>query len=402
VKRIPYGHQAIDGKDMRAVTDVLKSDWITQGPRVEEFETALCRYTGARYAVAASSGTAGLHLACMAAGIGHGEEVITSPITFAASANCALYCGGKTVFADVEEDTVNISPERIEEKISARTKAVIPVHFAGHPARISAIYRMAKRKNLTVIEDACHALGALYRGGPLVRRGGDRKKGERGWIKVGACEHSDMAVFSFHPVKSITTGEGGAVLTNNRVLYNRLRLLRNHGITKDRRDFSNPVSMLRESGPWYYEQKALGYNFRITDLQCALGISQLKKIGSFMKRRREITARYDKVFSGLGGLRLPAEDKDVRSSRHIYYIRLANPDLRKGVFESLHKRGIIAQVHYIPVHLQPYYRKRFGYREGDCPVAEDYYRRTLTLPIYPGMRKRDVDYVIKVVKEIFQ
>jgi len=314
---IPYGRQFIDDEDIQEVIKTLKSDFITQGPKIKEFESALCEYTEAKYAVAVSNGTAALHISCLAAGIRHNHEVITSPITFVASANCILYCGGKPVFADVQEDTINIDPEEIERKITRNTKAVIPVHFAGHPCDLEEIYAIAKKNNLIVIEDACHALGAEYKGS-----------------KIGSCKYSDLTVFSFHPVKSITTGEGGAVLTNNKKLYEKLLMLRNHGITKDPTKFTinHQLSTINDYGSWYYEMQELGFNYRLTDFQCGLGLSQLKKLDKFIQRRREIVEIYNKELSKIDEIILPKERPYVKSSWHIYYIRLKNFQKKKKSF----------------------------------------------------------------------
>ncbi|MBS3918880.1 MAG: UDP-4-amino-4,6-dideoxy-N-acetyl-beta-L-altrosamine transaminase [Deltaproteobacteria bacterium] len=384
-KYLHYSHQSINRKDISSVIEVLKSDWITQGPAIKEFEDALCSYTGAKYAVAVSNGTAALHVSCLAAGIKAGDEVITSPITFAASANSVLYCGGRPVFVDIQEDTINIDPRKIEKRISKRTRAIIQVHFAGHPCDLDEIRRIAKKHGLMVIEDAAHALGAEYR---LSRRG---RRGE--WIRVGDGRFSDMTILSFHPVKSITTGEGGAILTNNQQLYRKLLMLRNHGIVRERK-----ALMEKDEGPWYSEMQALGFNYRITDFQCALGRSQLKRIGAFLKRRREIAALYNEKLSQLEEIVLPVTRPSVKSAWHIYCIRLKDASKRKRVFERLRDSNIGVQVHYIPVYFHPYYR-RLGYEKGMCKKAEDYYRRTMTLPIHPGMTDRDVHYVIKTLKE---
>lgn len=372
---IPYGHQWVDENDIREIIKVLKSDWLTQGPKIKEFEDALCKYTGAKYGVAVSSGTAALHIACLAAGIKPGDEVITSPITFIASANCVLYCGGKPIFADIQENTVNIDLEEIKKKINRKTKAIIPVHFAGHPCDLEEIKEIAEKQNLLVIEDASHALGAEYKNS-----------------KIGSCKYSDMTIFSFHPVKSITTGEGGAVLTDRKDLYERLLLFRNHGITKDKE------KMTKLDGPWYYEMQELGFNYRLTDLQCALGISQLKKLDKFIERRREIVSIYNKELSGINEIILPIEKPYVKSSWHIYYIRLKDSKKRKSVFEKLRKSDLGVQIHYIPVHLQPYYRGKFGYKAGDYPKVEDYYRSTITLPLYPKMTDGEIQYVVDILK----
>lgn len=376
---IPYGRQKLDHSDIESVVRTLKSDWITQGPKIKDFEKGICRYTGARYAVVVSSGTAALHLACLAAGIGKGDEVITSPITFVASANAVVHCGGKPVFADIQEDTVNIDPSEVGKKITKKTKAIIPVDFAGHPVEAEQIKKIAIRNGLFVIEDASHALGAEYKS-----------------TKVGSCRFSDIATFSFHPVKHITTGEGGAVTTNRKDLYEKLLMLRNHGITNDRRKMSGC------DGPWAYEQRLLGFNYRITDIQCALGISQLNKIDDFLMRRRKIASMYHENLVSIEEIVLPQERPYVKSSWHLYYIRLKKSRERRRVFEKLRRAGIGAQVHYIPVHLQPYYREAFGYKKGDFKLAEEYYRQTISIPLYPAMKRKDIYYVIRTLKAILQ
>ncbi|TBR14790.1 UDP-4-amino-4,6-dideoxy-N-acetyl-beta-L-altrosamine transaminase [bacterium] len=377
MKRISYGRQSIDGSDIKAVAGVLMSDWLTQGPKVKEFEDALCKYTGARYAVAVSNGTAALHLACLAAGLKAGDEAITSPITFVASANCILYCRAKPIFADIREETVNIDPKEIQKKLTKKTKVLIPVHFAGYPYDMEEINRIAKKHDLVIIEDACHALGAEYKGS-----------------KIGSCQYSDMAVFSFHPVKSITTGEGGAILTNNRKYYEKLLLLRTHGITKEKSKLKN-----KGEGSWYYEMQELGFNYRITDLQCALGISQLKRIKSFMAKRRKIADIYDKNLSAMKNISLPYKSGNVKSARHIYYILLKDYRKKKDIFNKLQAAGIHAQVHYIPVHLQPYYRENFGYKTGDYKKAEAYYHKAITLPLYPGLKLSEAEYVLNILRK---
>lgn len=378
MRYIPYSRQSIDSDDIKEVVKVLSSDWLTQGPKIEEFEEALCRYTGAKYAVAVSSGTAALHIACLAADIKKGDKVITSPITFVASANCILYCGSNPVFADIQEDTANIDPEEIKKKITKKTRAVIPVHFAGHPCDLEEIYQIAKNHDLAVIEDAAHALGAEYRGS-----------------RIGSCKYSDMTIFSFHPVKSITTGEGGAVLTNRKDLYEKLLILRNHGITKDNSKFKiqNPELI----GPWYYEMQELGFNYRITDFQCALGISQLRKITEFLQKRSLLVNLYTQRLSKIKEITLPRERSYVKSSWHIYCVKLKNSKERKKVFNKLQEYGIGVQVHYIPVPLQMYYKKNLGYKKGDYKMAEEYYAKTITLPLYPKMTAADIDYVTKAL-----
>lgn len=396
MKYIPYGKQCIDEDDIQSVIAVLRSDWLTQGPMIEAFERTLAEYCGAKYAVAVNSGTSALHIACLAAGIESGDEVITSPITFVASANCVVYCGGIPVFADINKDTYNIDPFEIRKKITSKTKAAIPVHFAGLPYDMEAIRRIADEHDLIIIEDACHALGAEY-------RQGDK------WFRVGSCSHSDMTVFSFHPVKHITTGEGGAVLTNNEKFYEKLLLFRNHGITKDPEKFINKdlafqlnsESLTLNPNPWYYEIQELGFNYRITDIQCALGLSQLKKLNAFIIRRREIAKMYNESFKDVRFIKTPIEPETKKSVYHLYVLQIDFEKLDKSrnvIMKRLLDQGISTQVHYIPVHLQPYYRSRFGFRPGDYPVAETYYSRTLTLPLYPGMTDKDITKVINSVE----
>ncbi|MCX5749168.1 MAG: UDP-4-amino-4,6-dideoxy-N-acetyl-beta-L-altrosamine transaminase [Candidatus Saganbacteria bacterium] len=375
--KIPYATQWIDDDDIDAVVKALKTSHLTQGPVVNEFEKQVALYCGAKYAVAVNSGTSALHAACFAAGIGKGDEVITSPITFVASANCVLYCGGKPVFADIQEDTVNVDPLSIEKHIGSRTKAIIPVHFAGHPCDMKEIKRIADKSSLMVIEDCCHALGAENEGS-----------------KIGSCKHSDMAVLSFHAVKHITTGEGGMVLTNNKDIYEKLLMFRTHGITRQQDKLERP-----DEGPWYYEMQMLGFNYRITDFQCALGISQLSKLEMFVKRRREIVKKYNGAFSGIDGLVIPVERANVKSAWHLYVLRLKND--RKLIFDRLKKAGIGVNTHYFPVYLQPYYQS-IGYLSGLCPKAENYYSQAITLPLFPKMSDEDVETVIKEVKKAVQ
>jgi perosamine synthetase len=363
--KIPYGKQWIEEDDVEAVVEVLRSDWLTQGPKVEEFEKAVAEYCGAQYAVAVSSGTAALHAAYHVAGIGEGDEVITTPLTFSATVNGVVYNGGTPVLCDIEAETLNIDPAEITKKITPKTKAIAPVDFAGHPCEYEEILKIAQEHNLLVIEDAAHALGAMY-------------KGE----KVGGI--ADMTIFSFHPVKAITTGEGGMVLTNNKDFYEKLKTFRHHGIVKK-----------PEQGGWYYEIKDLGYNYRLTDIHSALGLSQLKKLDRFVNRRREIVAQYNKAFEGLDEVVVPSEKEYVRSAYHIYIIQVqAN---RRKVFDALQEEGIGAQVHYVPVHYHPYYQKKFGYKKGNFPVTEAYYENALTLPLFPKMTDSEVEKVIKSV-----
>ncbi len=374
---IPYGRQQVDEDDIAAAVGALRSDRLTQGPRVEEFERALAERCGARHAVAACNGTAALHLACMAAGLGPGDELVTSPLTFAASANCALYVGAEARFADVRFDTGCMDAADLARRIGERTRAVVPVHYAGHPADTDRIAEVARRVGACVIEDACHALGAGHLGSP-----------------VGACEHSDMTVFSFHPVKHITTGEGGAVLTNDDRLAERLRVLRHHGIVAD------PACQRFRSeadGGWYYEVAELGHNFRITDIQCALGVSQLSKLDEWVARRREIKAAYDEALEDLPGVDLPVETPGARSSWHLYPLRV-EAGVRREVYDALHAAGILVQVHYVPVHLHPLYRERYGHAPGDFPAAEAYYSREVSLPMFPALTDADVGRVIATVR----
>lgn len=379
MKSIPYGRQNIVKNDLDLVRKILLSDFITQGPKVDEFEKAFARYCGAKYAVAVSNGTAALHIASLAAGLKKGDEAVTTPITFVATPNSIIYAGAKPVFADIDHNTRNIDPKKIEKKITFRTKAIFPVHFAGLPCNMPEISKIAKKHSLTVVEDACHALGAKY-----------KYKGE--WVKVGSCRHSDMTVFSFHPVKHITTGEGGAITTNSRKLYDKLRALRSHGVYKSPRTQKN-------IGPWYYEMKDLGFNYRITDFQCALGISQLKRLNSFLSERRKIVRDYEKLFSEIDRVETPQDYSDAKSAWHIYPIKVKNASSRKKVFNFLRKNGIGVQVHYIPVHLQDYYRKNYGYKKGDYPEAEKYYAGAITLPLYPGMTAKDTKWVVRILKE---
>lgn len=362
---IQYGRQSIDEDDIQAVVDVLRGDFLTTGPFVKEFENAVCEYTGAKYAVAIANGTAALHAACFAAGIGPGDEVITTPITFAASANCVLYCGGTPVFADINPITYNIDPGDIKRKITNKTKAIIPVHFTGQPCEMEEIHAIAKEYGLIVIEDAAHALGADYKG-----------------KKIGSM--SDMTTFSFHPVKHITTGEGGMIMTNDNKLYERLVLFRSHGITR------NEDLMTKNEGGWYYEQLDLGFNYRITDIQCALGISQLKKLDCFVERRRELVKRYNESFAGIDGIICPQQADGCNNSWHLYVVQVKN---RKEVYDKLRVAGIFANVHYIPVYKHPYYQNH-GYEEVCCKNAEELYVHMISLPLYPDLSNEEQDYVI--------
>lgn len=373
---IPYGRQQISEKDIAAVVSVLKSDFLTTGPAVGCFEQAICEYLGVKHAVAISNGTAALHAACFAAGIGPGDEVITTPITFAASANGVLYCGGTPVFADIEPDTWNISPESIRSKITAKTKAIIPVHYTGLPCDMDAIMAIAHEHNLVVIEDGAHVLGAAVNG------------------KVLGCT-GNMMTLSFHPVKHITTGEGGAIVTNDDALAAELRRFRTHGIVR------GEAMSAHHDEPWFYEQQTLGFNYRITDFQCALGSSQLASLPDFLERRRAIAGRYYEAFSSMKEVQLPARVEGVESAWHIFVIKLNLERLsatRKEVFIKLKEQGIGVNVHYIPVHYHPYYQQ-LGYRKGICPVAEELYEGIITIPLYSGMMDHAVEKVIECVKQ---
>ncbi len=387
MKSIPYGRQSIDSGDIKAVSRVLSTDWITQGPKVDEFEKALAAFCGARYAVAVSSGTAALHIACLAAGLKKGDEAVTSPITFVATSNSALYCGAKPVFADIDAAD-DLSPASFERAINRKTKAVLPVHFAGLPCDMPEICRIARQRGIKIIEDASHALGAEYK----AQGAGRMARGK--WVKVGSCAHSDMTVFSFHPVKHITTGEGGAVTTNSRKLYEKLKALRTHGILKT-------PDMSRKEGLWYYEMRDLGFNYRITDFQCALGVSQLKKAKVFIKKRREIAEAYDRAFKGMDGVELPREQRDKRHVYHIYVLKIDFGKFnttRKDLMSALKDKGVLAQVHYIPVYRQPFYRKNVVPRTFALKGAEEYYKKAVSIPIYPAMKKDDIRKVVTAVK----
>ncbi len=376
--RISYGHQFIDEKDIEAVVRVLKSDYLTCGPEIEKLERKLCKLTGAKYAVALSNGTAALHGACYAAGIKKGDEVITTPITFVASANCALYCGAVPVFADINEETFNIDPERIAEKVTPKTRAVVAVDYTGQAVELDKIREICHRKGLVLIEDGAHSIGTMYKG-----------------IPVGRI--ADMTTFSFHPVKTVTGGEGGAVLTNDEEYYKRLLLFRTHGITREP-GLMNGLS----SGDWYYQQIDLGYNYRMTDIQAALISSQLDKLPLFKRRRQEIVKRYDEAFDGMQGIILQKEIKESDTVRHLYILRLDLEALnasRKDIFNALKAENIFCNVHYIPVYYFEYYQK-LGYNKGICPKAERLYEQIITLPLYFSMTDEDVESVISGVKKV--
>ena len=374
---LPYGRQSVDEADIQAVVEVLRSDWLTTGPKVAEFEEAFAARVGAAHAVSFSSGTAALHATAFAAGLKSGDEAITTPMTFAATANCVLYQGATPVFADVSADTLNLDPGQIEKKISTRTKAILPVDYAGHPAELAPILEIARGHGLVVIEDACHALGAEYDG-----------------RRVGSV--ADMTVFSFHPVKHITTGEGGMVATNSLQLAETLQRFRNHGISSDARQ-------RQSAGQWHYEMVLLGFNYRLPDIVCALGIQQLKKLDANLARRREIAALYTAAFGEIPGVIPPAVRPEANPAWHLYPIRLDLEKLsadRAQIFRALRAENIGVNVHYIPVHSHPYYRERFGYKGGEFPVAEDAYTRLISLPMFHGMSDQDVKDVIAAVAKV--
>ena len=373
--KLYYGHQYV-----KAVEEVLISDYLTCGPKVVALEKKLCELTGAKYAVAVSNGTAALHIAAMAAGVGEGDELVTTPITFAASANCALYCGGRPVFADIRPDTYNIDPDSVREKLTDRTKAVVAVDFTGQAVQLDELLALCHEEGVILIEDGAHAIGTRYKGKP-----------------VGSI--ADMTTFSFHPVKTVTGGEGGAVLTNREDLYEKLLLYRSHGITKDEAYYVN-----ESHGAWYHEQIDLGYNYRLTDIQCALILSQIDKLGQFAARRRAIVERYNAAFSQIPQLFVQQEIPESDTTRHLYILRI-RPELltidRKFFFDAMAAENICCNVHYIPVYWHPYYQK-LGYQKGICPNAEKLYEEMMSLPIYYSLTDQDVDDVITAVTKIVE
>lgn len=382
---IPYGRQSISEEDVAAVTDVLQSIWLTQGPKVEQFEAAVAGKCGARFGVATNSATSALHVACRAAGLGNGDILWTSPNTFVASANCGLYCGASVDFVDIDPKTYNICPDKLEEKLIAAEKigklpkVVIPVHFAGQPCDMERIASLGKKFGFTIIEDASHAIGATYKN-----------------TKIGSCTYSDMTVFSFHPVKIITTGEGGIVLTNRGDLHENLILFHSHGITR------NPKFMEGSShGPWYYEQVELGYNYRMTDIQAALGLSQLQRIDEFVQRRHYLADRYNNALRNFP-VELPWQHSDLYSAFHLYVICLKLNQIsksRRQIFEEMRAASIVVNVHYIPVYTQPYYRK-LGFSDGYCNVAEQYYESAISIPMYFGLTDEKQDRVIHLLEKL--
>lgn len=378
---IPYGRQSITEEDIRAVTDTLKSDYLTQGPKIREFEEMFAAYVGCRYAVAVNNATSGLHLAATALGVGPGDRVIVTPMTFAASANCVRYCGGDVTFCDIDPDTYLMDIEKLrmilESSPKGTYKGVIVVDFAGYPHNLEEFRKLCDEYGLWLIEDACHAPGGWF-----TDSCGNRQK-------CGNGKFADISIFSFHPVKHIATGEGGMVTTDNPELYRKLCHYRTHGITKD------PASLCRNDGGWYYEMQDLGYNYRLTDFQAALGISQLSRAAAGLERRQEIARIYDKAFAACKGIRIPSRTENIYHAFHLYIIQVEN---RKGLYDFLHENGIYAQVHYVPLHMMPYYQN-LGNKEGDLPVVEEYYRHCLSLPMYPSLTDKEQEYVIEKVLE---
>lgn len=380
---IPYGRQSILDADIAAVSAVLRSDYLTQGPVVPRFEDAVAARVGALHAVAANSATSALHIACMALGLGPGDVLWTSPITFVASSNSALYCGAQVDFVDIDRDTCNMSVAALAEKLrdaqalGKLPKVVMPVHFSGEPCDMAAIAELAREYGFAIIEDASHAVGGKYRG-----------------VSIGACKHSDITVFSFHPVKIITTAEGGLATTNDPILAQRMALLRSHGVTRE------PELMNRQpDGPWYYQQVALGYNYRMTDIAAALGVSQMERLDAFLEQRHQLAQRYDRLLASLPVV-LPARDTNNYSALHLYVIRLvdASEEKRLAVFERMRQAGVGVNVHYIPVHLQPFY-EALGFRSGQFPEAESYYRQAITLPLFPDLSEVDQEKVVTALAE---
>ena len=383
MKAIPYGHQHITDEDIQAVIETLKSDYLTQGPKIIEFEQAFARYVGAKYAVAVSNATAGLHLAATALQVRSGDKVIVTPITFAASANCIRYCNGMVVFCDIDPDTYLMDIKKLRRLLETNPpstfKGIVPVDFAGYPHQMEEFRQLADEYGLWILEDACHAPGGYF-----IDSNGEKQF-------CGNGKFADVTVFSFHPVKHIATGEGGMVTTNDKELFDRLSLLRTHGITK------NPACLHENHGGWYYEMQELGYNYRLTDFQAALGLSQLKRADEGLKRRQKIAVRYNEAFKRIADIQTPYASPDVFHAYHLYIIQV--PD-RLDLYNYLHKNGIYAQVHYIPLHLMPYYREQ-GNKPGDLPVAEKYYSRCLSLPMFPTLTDEEQEYVIKKIEYYF-
>ena len=380
-----YGKQSIDQSDIDAVVEVLKSDFLTQGPAIEKFEKCVAEYCGAKYAVAVTNATSALHIACLAAGLGKGDVLWTSPITFTASANCGRYCGADVDFVDIDPSTYNMSVDELEkklQKIAVKPKVVIPVHLAGQSCDMDKIYKLSQEYGFKVIEDASHAIGADYKS-----------------TKIGCCKYSDLTVFSFHPVKIVTTGEGGMVLTNDKEVHEKLLLYRSHGITRDTKLMTRPVD-----GPWYYQQIELGFNYRMTDMQAALGYSQMQKVDEFVSRRRYLAKRYDELLKNINNIQLPDQNEDTDSSWHLYVVRVDFSKISKTkqqIFAEMKDRGICLNLHYIPVHTQPYY-KNMRFEDGDFPNSEKYYEEAFTLPLYYSLTDEQQDYIVKNLVEVLQ
>ena len=387
---LPYGRQTIDQTDINSVVDVFDSDFITQGPKIGDFETSFSEYVGAKYALACSNGTAALHLACQALGLSSGDKLVTSPVTFLSSANCAQFVNADTLFVDIDSETVCLSPDELENLLKKhKIDVVVPVHLAGHSADMQSIYQLKEKYGFQIIEDACHAPGGKYRD-----------------HKVGSCEFSDMSVFSFHPVKHMTTGEGGMITTNNENLYKKLLRLRIHGMHKDPSLFQNKELAYAPDGElnmWYYEMFEVGYNYRITDIQCALGLSQLKKNDKGIEKRRLIASKYNEAFCENKLIQTPIEKHNVKHAYHLYTISVDFEELgksRNAVMKELRDFKIGTQVLYIPVHLQPYYAKKYSYKWGDFPASEDYYNQCLSIPMFHGLETHEVEYVIDCIKKV--
>ena len=380
-----YGKQSIDENDIDAVVEVLKSDFLTQGPAIEKFEKCVAEYCGAKYAVAVTSATAALHISCLSAGLGKDDILWTSPITFTASANCGRYCGADVDFVDIDPSTYNMSIAELEKKLQAaeiKPRVVVPVHLAGQSCEMDKIYKLSQKYGFKVIEDASHAIGADYKE-----------------TKVGCCKYSDMTVFSFHPVKIVTTGEGGMVLTNDKDLYEKLVLYRSHGITRDPKLMTGTAD-----GPWYYQQIDLGFNYRMTDMQAALGYSQMQKVDEFVSKRRYLAKRYNELLKNINGIQLPDQNEDTKSSWHLYVVRVDFSKISKTknqIFAEMKEKGICLNLHYIPVHTQPYY-ENLGFKGGDFPNSEKYYEEAFTLPLYYSLTDEQQDHIVKSLVEVLQ
>ena len=384
---IPYGRQNIESDEITAVINVLKSDYLTTGPMVEIFEKKVSDYCGAKHAIAVSNGTAALHIAALALGIGKNDIGITSPNTFLASANCIAYCDATPDFADISMDTYCIQADNLRDKITDHTKLLIPVHFAGHPCEMGTIWEIAKANDLFVIEDAAHAIGSEY------------KDSTGDWVRVGSCRHSHLTIFSFHPVKTVTTGEGGMILTNDEVLAHKCRLLRNHGMEKNSAMFSGIPIKSASHEPFYYEMQTLGFNYRMTDIQCALGIVQVDRLEEFVEKRRTVWCTYNDAFRDIDGFDTPTEKEGIRSAWHLYVARTENRD---RLLNKLREKGIGAHAMYIPVHLQPWYRKQYGFKKGDFPKSEAYFDECVVLPLYPALTEKEQGYIIETVTSFFK